>query len=80
MGADESEETKRFRRYRWGWIGLAVVGAVGYLATQGLTIIIPVVIKRDGQEEGDHFEEVVTDQEEDQELLDDLEIDDEPAL
>jgi hypothetical protein len=27
----ESEEAKEFRRYRWGWIALAVTSTAGYV-------------------------------------------------
>ena len=70
FGTDESEEAKRFRRYRWGWFALAIAGAVGYVMTQGL--LLPIVIRVERDPAG--FQEAHG--EDDEELLDDTEIDD----
>jgi hypothetical protein len=64
--APESEEVKRFRRYRWGWFALAVAGAVGYVMTQGLPLTIVI-------ERGDAEPEPQEVQGDDEEYLDDME-------
>ncbi|KDQ60995.1 hypothetical protein JAAARDRAFT_173425 [Jaapia argillacea MUCL 33604] len=53
-----SEEEKEFTRYRWGWIGLAVVGAVVSWAMLGPRFVIVVSTPDNDEEEGEaEFEE-----------------------
>ena len=76
--AEESEEAKRFRRYRWGWYALAVAGAVGYIMTQGFVPIRVVVIRRvdphGERQDEDEDEAGEEDEYEGEELLDDGEM------
>lgn len=71
--ADESEEVKRFRRYRWGWYALAVSGAIGYIMTQG-PIRVVVVKRVDGQPKVSQETQNGDDEVEEGELLDDGEM------
>lgn len=43
----ETEEDKKFRRYRYGWYGLTALVAVGYLAVLKLQNIVVVVVPKD---------------------------------
>ena len=46
----KSEEEKRFERMRWRWIGLAVLGSIGYWLVWGPKI--QLVMVKDGDEDG----------------------------
>ena len=69
FGAEESEEAKRFRRYRWGWFALTVAGAVGYVMIYGLIIPIVIRVEREPAEAQERRGE------DDEELLDDVNTD-----
>ncbi|KAF8587401.1 hypothetical protein K439DRAFT_823305 [Ramaria rubella] len=59
---DESEEAKQFRRYRWSWIVLTVAGAIGFIATQGLPIVVKIKRPSRKDEEEEEEELDVTDE------------------
>jgi sorting and assembly machinery component 37 len=46
----KSEEEKRFERMRWRWIGLAVVGSIGYWLVWGPKLRLVKVADEDGDE------------------------------
>ncbi|KAI0247955.1 hypothetical protein BJV78DRAFT_1241364 [Lactifluus subvellereus] len=46
----KSEEEKRFERMRWRWIGLAVLGSIGYWLIWGPKVRL--VMAKDGDEDG----------------------------
>ena len=46
----KSEEEKRFERMRWRWIGLAIVGSIGYWLILGPQLRLVRVADEDGEE------------------------------
>jgi sorting and assembly machinery component 37 len=46
----KSEEEKRFERMRWRWIGLAIVGSIGYWLIWGPELHLVKVAGGDGEE------------------------------
>ena len=46
----KSEEEKRFDRMRWRWIGLAIVGSIGYWFIWGPKLRLVKVAGEDGEE------------------------------
>jgi len=54
---EKSEVEKRFDRMRWAWIGMAIVGSIGYWMTWGPTIVFHVQSDGDGGEEEEKEEE-----------------------
>jgi sorting and assembly machinery component 37 len=46
----KSEEEKRFERMRWRWIGLAIVGSIGYWLIWGPKLRLVRVADEDGEE------------------------------
>lgn len=46
----KSEEEKRFERMRWRWIGLAIVGSIGYWLIWGPDLRLAKVVGEDGEE------------------------------
>jgi sorting and assembly machinery component 37 len=46
----KSEEEKRFERMRWRWIGLAIVGSIGYWLIWGPNLRLVKVVDEDGEE------------------------------
>lgn len=48
--APKSEEEKRFERMRWRWIGLAVLGTIGYWFMWGPTLRLVKIEDEDGDE------------------------------
>ena len=50
LRAPKSEEEKRFERMRWRWIGLAVLGSIGYWLMWGPRLRLVRVQDEDGDE------------------------------
>jgi sorting and assembly machinery component 37 len=48
--APKSEEDKRFERMRWRWIGLAVLGTIGYWFMWGPTLRLVTMEDEEGDE------------------------------